>query len=159
VNDNFTQPPAFDGASDNLSCLTASDIMSARAPEDDGVSDPHRTRGSGCKNDGGPLWISVEIVDSEDDITNAIGGGDMSRTLWGRIFQKKQAKQSRRRSRRGSRFAQVGGDAPSESKSDLEECMALQLCDVTGGPSGVISAFFPSGFTDLSFPFGPGPLP
>lgn len=133
--------------------------MSARAPEDDGVSDPHRTRGSGCKNDGGPLWISVEIVDSEDDITNAIGGGDMPRTLWGRIFQKKQAKQSRRRSRRGSRFAQVGGDAPSESKSDLEECMALQLCDVTGGPSGVISAFFPSGFTDLSFPFGPGPLP
>lgn len=40
-----------------FSCLTATDILSGRAP----AVDPEvaRTRGSGCKNDSGPLWVSV----------------------------------------------------------------------------------------------------
>jgi len=48
------------------------------------------------------------------------------RPVWGRIFQKKQAKQQSRRSRR-SRYAQTSA-VPTETKSDLEECMALQIC-------------------------------
>ena len=129
VNVNYALPYDFD-PSMALSCLTATDIMSARAPEASG--DITRVRGSGCKNDGGPLWVTVELVDSADDLTNTLGGGDDNRTLFGRIFQKKQAKSPRRRSRR-SRYAQVAEQGPTETKSDLEECMALQLCTATGG--------------------------
>jgi len=75
--------------SEEESCLTAVDVMSGRAPLDMGMHDPKRTRGSGCKNDGGPLWISIELADSPDDIVSAIGAGDVPRTVWGRIFQKK----------------------------------------------------------------------
>jgi hypothetical protein len=122
-NDNFALPFSKGDLSSNPSCLTAVDIMSGRAPEatDDA---PFRTRNSGCKNDGGPLWISVELVDSADDITNSAGGGDMPRTVWGKIYQKKQAKNASRRSRRGSRYAQLSS-YPAETKSDLVECMAL----------------------------------
>ena len=129
VEDNTTLPTTFDPTVDQKSCLSATDIMSARAPADP-ADKPQRTRGGGCKNDGGPLWITVELVDSADDVTNSSGGGDAFRTVFGRIFQKKQAKSSRRRSRR-SRYAQVAG-FPTETKSDLEECFALQLCTATG---------------------------
>ena len=109
---------------DYESCLTGIDIMSGRAPIADDA-DPKRTRGSGCKNDGGPLWVTVELVESPEGIVNASGGGDAPRTVWGRIFQKKQAKTSRRSRRsRYSRYAQVSSH-PTESKSDLVECMAL----------------------------------
>jgi len=106
---------------DYESCLTAVDIMSGRAPIAD--SDPKRTRGGGCKNDGGPLWVTVELVESPEGIVDSTGAGDAPRTVWGRIFQKKQARTSRRRSRR-SRYAQVS-TYPTETKSDLVECMAL----------------------------------
>jgi len=130
INVNFDIAASIDPFADEaLSCLTATDIMSARAPAASGEN--NRVRGNGCKNDGGPLWISVELVDSADDITVA-GGGDVPRTLFGRIFQKKQARASRRRSRR-SRYAQVAEYGPTETKSDLEECFALQLCTTTGG--------------------------
>jgi hypothetical protein len=130
-NMNWLLPYDFDPTSAAaVSCLTATDILSARAPVASGEN--NRVRGNGCKNDGGPLWISVELVDSADDLTNAAGGGDAPRTLFGKIFQKKQAKASRRRSRR-SRYAQVAEYGPTETKSDLEECFALQLCSTTGG--------------------------
>ena len=99
------------------SCLTAVDVMSGRAPVDDS-HDPKRTQGAGCKNDGGPLWIDIQVVDNPDDTTNSSGGGDVPRTLWARLFQKKGSKISSRRSRR-SRYAQIGDAYPSEKKSDL----------------------------------------
>ena len=69
------------------SYLTAIDIQSGRAP----IASPatYRTRGAGCKNDGGPLWVTVELVESPDGFTNFNGGGDRPRTVWGRVFQKK----------------------------------------------------------------------
>jgi len=112
------------------SCLTAVDIMSGRAPLAD-MHDPKRTRNSGCKNDGGPLWISVELADEETGLASSTGGGDAFRSVFGKIFQKKQKFTSRRRSRRSSRYSQVGS-YPTETKSDLVECMALQLCTATG---------------------------
>lgn len=128
--------PHFDGSTsdpdDYESCLTAVDIMSGRAPIADS-RDPKRTRGGGCKNDGGPLWVTVDLADSPEGITNSSGAGDVPRTVWGRIYQKKQAKSSRRRSRR-SRYAQVSA-YPTETKSDLVECMALQICTASGGES------------------------
>lgn len=132
TNDNFTLPFVPLNIAGNKSCLTAVDIMSGRTPQGVPLRAAQHTRNSGCKNDGGPLWVSVELVDSADDITNALGGGDTPRTIWGKIFQKKQAKKTSRRSRRSSRYAQLSS-YPSETKSDLVECMALQLCDATGG--------------------------
>lgn len=92
INGPSTVPEVYE------SCLEAVDIMSGRASIGDD-HDPKRTRGSGCKNDGGPLWVTVELAESPEGITNASGGGDVPRTVWGRIFQKKQTTTSRRRSR------------------------------------------------------------
>ena len=105
TNKNFTLPFVVGDISANASCLTAVDIMSGRTPEGVTGRPAQNTRNSGCKNDGGPLWVTVELVDSADDITNMLGGGDEQRTVWGKIFQKKQAKTTSRRSRRSSRYA------------------------------------------------------
>ena len=48
----------FTHIDDEFSCLTATDILSGRAPAADN-HDPLRTRGGGCKNDSGPLWVTV----------------------------------------------------------------------------------------------------
>ena len=62
--------------------------MSGRAPLVSGPFGVKRTRGNGCKNDGGPLWVTVELIDNEDydNLTSPAGGGDRFRTLYGRIF-------------------------------------------------------------------------
>ena len=65
----------------DASCLTATDIVSGRAPD----GQRSRARGGGCKNDGGPLWITVQLVD-DDEVAGSLGGGDVPRTVWGRIF-------------------------------------------------------------------------
>ena len=41
-------------------------------------------RGSGCKHDGGPLWVSVPIVD--DPVVAAAGTGTYPQSLWARFF-------------------------------------------------------------------------
>jgi len=134
VNANFGDG---DPADDNLfeSCLTAVDLMAGRAPE--AMPAAQRTRGGGCKNDGGPLWISVELAESPENIVSSEGGGDVFRTVWGRIFQKKQEKSRRRRRTRRSRYARYAqvDDASVVKQSELVECMALQICTATGGPS------------------------
>lgn len=109
--------------------MTAFEIMSGRGPAG---SSPQQTRNSGCKNDGGPLWISIDFADHNDDeFTSAnLFGKDPKRSIYGRIFQKKPAHSVSRRSRR-SRYAQVEA-YPSETKSDLVECMALHLCTAIG---------------------------
>ena len=69
----------------------------------------------------------VNISISEDSSSSSTEEYETEqRPVWGRVFQKKQAKQQSRRSRR-SRYAQTS-TVPGEKKSDLEECMALQIC-------------------------------
>ena len=70
--------------------------------------------------------ISVDSSDSSSSSSSDDEYETEQRPVWGRVFQKKQAKQESRRSRR-SRYAQTA-TVPSEKKSDLEECMALQIC-------------------------------
>jgi len=111
-------------------CVSASDLMSGRDPQD--TPEPARTRRTGCKNDGGPLWISIDFADEESDITNSAGGGDVPRSVFGHVFQKKVSTRASRRSRRSTRYSQVSG-SPTETKSDLVECYALQICTATGG--------------------------
>jgi Ca2+-binding RTX toxin-like protein len=122
-------PVALDGSVPD-DCVSATDLMSGRDPQD--TQEPQRTRRTGCKNDGGPLWISIDFADEESGITNSSGGGDVPRTVFGRIFQKKVSPYARRRSRRSRRYAQVQG-YPAETKSDLVECYALQICTATAG--------------------------
>ena len=43
-------------------------------------------RGSGCKVDGGPLWVSIPLVD--DPVVAAAGTGTYPQTVWARIFQR-----------------------------------------------------------------------
>lgn len=76
---------SYANVDDGKSCLSATDILSGRAPEADNFN-PVRTRGAGCKNDSGPLWVTVQLVDEENGIGGANGGGDVPRTVWARIF-------------------------------------------------------------------------
>jgi len=66
------------------SCLSAADLQAGRSPNDMVA----RTRGGGCKNDQGPLWVTVQLQDDEE-VGGSNGGGDVPRTVWARIFQKK----------------------------------------------------------------------
>ena len=111
-------------------CLTATDVQAGRAP-DAAVA---RTRGAGCKNDSGPLWISIQLQDNEEGISGPTGGGDLPRSVVAKLFQKKgagAAKKTARRARRASRFAEVNDKYPTETKSDLVECFSLQICTAT----------------------------
>ena len=110
-------------------CLTATDVQAGRADDPAMVS---RTRGAGCKNDGGPLWITVQLQDNEEGISGTAGGGDLPRSVVAKLFQKKgTTKKTARRARRASRYAEVNDKYPTEKKSDLVECMSLQLCTAT----------------------------
>ena len=48
-------------------------------------------RGAGCKHDGGPLWISIPLLD-DPVVANQGGGNPYSMTVWARFFQKAPAK-------------------------------------------------------------------
>ena len=122
-------------AGNHTNCLTAVDILSGRDPKSQGL-EPERTRGAGCKNDGGPLWVTVELVEEENGVVD-----DVPRTVYGRIFQKASKKTSSRRSKKSSRYAQIES---TEDTSDLVECMALQLCSASCLLSNVEVSVTPS---------------
>ena len=56
-------------------CLGAADLVGGRDPD----GEVERTRGAGCSNDGGPLWISIQLQDNEEGISGPSGGGDVPR--------------------------------------------------------------------------------
>ena len=110
---------------DESTCLTATDVQAGRAVDAAMVS---RTRGAGCKNDSGPLWITIQLQDNEEGISGAGGGGDLPRSVVAKLFQKKGAnekKKTARRARKARRFAEVNDKYPTEKKSDLVECFSL----------------------------------
>lgn len=80
-------------------CVSAVDLQSGRDPTD--TPDPARIRNSGCKNDGGPLWVSVQLLDE----SNRGEDETFPRAVYGRVFQKKSSQSVQRRSRRRSRYA------------------------------------------------------
>ena len=47
-------------------------------------------RGSGCKHDGGPLWVSIPLVD--DPVVAAAGTGTYPQHIWARFFQRAEDK-------------------------------------------------------------------
>ena len=64
-------------------CLNARQLASPAAAINDiaGLTAGH-VRGTGCKHDGGPLWVSIPIVD--DPVTSDI----YPFTIWARFFQR-----------------------------------------------------------------------
>ena len=104
--DNFTQRENNDGI-----CVSATDIADPEQLYNDFFDrslEPGEWRGSGCKHDGGPLWISIPIVDdpvvaqetrqqpSNYYYNNARsgtyfqndGGNSYAQTIWARFFQR-----------------------------------------------------------------------
>ena len=71
ISPNFGNGSDSDNPDTFESCLTAVDLMSARAPIG-GNRDKKRVRGGGCKNDGGPLWVTVDLVENPEGKTFTI---------------------------------------------------------------------------------------
>ena len=91
INQNFSNDPESSENPDTYeSCLTAVDLMSARAPISD--RNKKRVRGGGCKNDGGPLWVTVDLVENPEgksftvqefyDQTPSSSSSDSDREFW-----------------------------------------------------------------------------
>ena len=71
-------------------CITAAQLADPDLLADDIGGNEGALRGSGCKHDGGPLWISIPIVD--DPVVAAAGTGTYPQHIWARFFQKAEAK-------------------------------------------------------------------
>ena len=67
-------------------CFTAAEISDSNiAAQNTDIDGLGAVRGSGCKNDGGPLWVSVPIVD-DPVVAHEDGGGTYAQSLWARFF-------------------------------------------------------------------------
>ena len=72
-------------------CFTAAELadpaLTAQVTDIDTLG---AVRGSGCKHDGGPLWVSIPIVD--DPVVAGNGTGTYPQSLWARFFQRAPGK-------------------------------------------------------------------
>ena len=116
-------------------------------------------RGSGCKHDGGPLWVSIALVD--DPVVAAAGTGTYPQHIWARFFQRATAKpvisrnkpkittyNNPERYEYSSRYESVGRDnlddylprlshqsySQVSDNDELVECLRVLVCTSTTGP-------------------------
>ena len=120
-------------------------------------------RGSGCKHDGGPLWVSIALVD--DPVVAAAGTGTYPQHIWARFFQRATAKpvisrnkpkitayNNPERYEYSSRYESVGRDFHAQDNmnsyprlahnsysqvsdnDELVECLRVLVCTSTTGP-------------------------
>ena len=130
-NDETCKPlTCFEQECDELSCRNTKDCGSGRVSVANSL-DVNAAFGLGIRTDfEDNRYVNIDFnssssssSSSSSDSEEEYGNNQDQRPVWGRIFQKKQAKKQSRRSRT-SRYAQTQAD-PHAKKSDLEECMAL----------------------------------
>ena len=78
------------GEDNTAFCISAAQLADPDLLADDIAGGEGALRGSGCKHDGGPLWVSIPIVD--DPVVAAAGTGTYPQHVWARFFQKATAK-------------------------------------------------------------------
>ena len=139
-------------------CISAAQLADPDLLADDIAGGEGSLRGSGCKHDGGPLWVSIPIVD--DPVVAAAGTGTYPQHIWARFFQKAQSKPliSRKRPKitaynnperyeYSSRYESVGRDfqtdfyprlshslyaqTTSQAGEELVECLRVLVCTST----------------------------
>ena len=73
------------GGTDNSGfCLSAGQLADPDLLADDIGGAEGALRGSGCKHDGGPLWVSIPLLD--DPVVAGLGTGTYPQNLWARFF-------------------------------------------------------------------------
>ena len=80
----------------NGHCLTADQLADASLAAGALNGGNGSVRGAGCKNDGGPLWISIPILDDPvvaggsqtSGTASTTGGNPYPMSIWARFFQK-----------------------------------------------------------------------
>ena len=65
-------------------CIGAAQLADPDLLADDIAGGEGSLRGSGCKHDGGPLWVSIPLVD--DPVVAAAGTGTYPQHIWARFF-------------------------------------------------------------------------
>ena len=148
-------------AADAPLCLSAIGLAdpSAAIDEVEDLTEGH-IRGPGCKHDGGPLWVSIPIVDDP-----VVGGVPYSQTIWARFFQRAPSKPILMRKRPritsynnperyqySNRYESVGRDQQegylprlghswlysqtvARAEEELIECLRIALCDTDTAPT------------------------
>ena len=73
------------GGTDNSGfCISAAQLADTDLLADDIGGGEGALRGSGCKHDGGPLWVSIPLLD--DPVVAAAGTGAYPQNVWARFF-------------------------------------------------------------------------
>ena len=67
-------------------CISAAELADPDLLADNIAGGEGSLRGPGCKHDGGPLWVSIPLVD--DPVVAAAGTGTYPQHMWARFFQR-----------------------------------------------------------------------
>ena len=84
MQDNPTAGGCTLGEDNSAYCISAAELADPDLLADNIAGGEGALRGSGCKHDGGPLWVSIPIVD--DPVVAAAGTGTYPQHIWARFF-------------------------------------------------------------------------
>ena len=83
---NPTAGACTNGEDNTAFCIGAAQLADPDLLADTLAGGEGAIRGAGCKHDGGPLWVSIPIVD--DPVVAAAGTGTYPQHVWARFFQR-----------------------------------------------------------------------
>ena len=84
MQDNPTAGACTNGEDNTAFCISAAQLADPDLLADTIAGGEGSLRGAGCKHDGGPLWVSIPIVD--DPVVAAAGTGTYPQHVWARFF-------------------------------------------------------------------------
>ena len=83
---NPTAGACTNGEDNTGYCISAAELADPDLLADNIAGGEGSLRGAGCKHDGGPLWVSIPLVD--DPVVAAAGTGTYPQHMWARFFQR-----------------------------------------------------------------------